>query len=218
MFYQKSGRLIYRVTYNNNGDLKYMEDFLVLSARNQERAWEIIRETNIIGIWESVGAEPHLVGSLNMGLLMTHRDIDFHIYSDPCELQKSFTAMAHLAECPGIHRIEYTNLLHTEEKCIEWHAWYEDKSGDVWQIDMIHILKGSFYDGFFEKMAERIKAVLTPETKQLILQLKYETPETEKIMGIEYYQAVLRDGVRSYSELTAWRQQHPVAGVVQWMP
>ena len=53
------------------------------------------------------------------------------------------------------------------------------------QIDMIHIRKGSRYDGYFEKVAERISSVLTDEIKRTILQLKNETPESEKIMRSE---------------------------------
>ena len=33
---------------------------------------------------------------------MTHRDIDFHIYTSPLELSDSFRAMAKLAENPSI--------------------------------------------------------------------------------------------------------------------
>lgn len=87
---------------------------------------------------------------------------------------------------------------------------------ELWQIDMIHIVKGSRYDGYFEKMAERITAVLTDETRQAILKLKYETPDTAKIMGVEYYQAVIQDGVRTYAELEDWKKQHPVTGVIEW--
>ena len=65
---------------------------------------------------------------------------------------------------------------------------------------------------------DRIAAVLTDQTRETILRLKYETPETEKIMGIEYYQAVLRDGVRTYAEFEAWRAANPVTGVLEWMP
>ena len=83
---------------------------------------------------------------------------------------------------------------------------------------MIHIVKGSRYDGYFEKMAERITAVLTDETRQAILKLKYETPDTVKIMGVEYYQAVIQDGVRTYAELEDWKKQHPVIGVIEWIP
>ena len=185
---------------------------------NQQRAHEIIQELNLIPLWASIDVEAHLVGSLRMGLLMKHLDIDLHLYSDPVSLADDFRIIARLAQNPHIKRIEYVNLLDTEEACLEWHLHYEDPLNQMWQIDMIHILKGSRYDGYFEQMADRIVAALTDETQHTILQLKYETPESEKIMGIEYYQAVLRDGVKNYAEFETWRRQHPVTGIVTWMP
>ena len=193
-------------------------NILELAKRNQQRAWEIIEDTRIVRIWEGIGAKVNLVGSLRTGLLMKHRDIDFHIYTSPLDLSASFRAMAELAENTSIKRIEYTNLLHTAEACIEWHAWYQDMEGELWQMDMIHIQEGSRYDGYFERVAERISAVLTDEMRLAILKLKYETPDTEKIMGVEYYQAVIQDGVRSYPEFEEWRRLHPAVGVVEWMP
>ena len=83
---------------------------------------------------------------------------------------------------------------------------------------MIHIREGSRYDGYFERVAERISAVMTDEMKLAILTLKNETADMEKIMGVEYYQAVIRDGVRSYPEFEEWRRFHPVTGVVEWIP
>lgn len=195
-----------------------MEQIIELARQNQEKAREVIRQTDIVNIWESIGAEIHLVGSLRTGLLMKHRDIDFHLYSSPVTISDDFKAMARLAENPSIRKIEYTNLLHTEEACIEWHAWYEDTENKLWQIDMVHIVKGSRYDGYFEKVADRISAVLTDETRQAILRLKSETSDTEKIIGIAYYQAVLRDGIRTYTEFEAWRKRNPVEGVIEWMP
>lgn len=193
-------------------------DYFEIATLNQQKALSIIKDTRIIQIWESIGAKVNLVGSLKTGLLMKHRDIDFHIYSSPMNLSDSFRAMAMLAENPSVRKIEYTNLLDTEEACIEWHAWYQDGEGELWQIDMIHIREGSRYDGYFEKVAERISAVLTDEMKRTILQLKYETPDDEKIMGIEYYQAVIKDGIKSYSAFEQWRKLHPVMGVIEWMP
>ena len=189
-----------------------------LAKRNQQKAWEIIEDTRIVRIWEGIGAKVNLVGSLRTGLLMKHRDIDFHIYTSPLDLSASFRAMAELAENTSIKKIEYTNLLHTAEACIEWHAWYQDMEGELWQVDMIHIQEGSRYDGYFERVAERISAVLTDEMRLAILKLKYETPDTEKIMGVEYYQAVIQDGVRSYPEFEEWRRLHPAVGVVEWVP
>lgn len=193
-------------------------DILELAKRNQQKAWEIIEDTRIVRIWEGIGAKVNLVGSLRTGLLMKHRDIDFHIYTSPLDLSASFRAMAELAENTSVKKIEYTNLLHTAEACIEWHAWYQDMEGELWQMDMIHIQEGSRYDGYFERVAERISAVLTDEMRLAILKLRYETPDTEKIMGVEYYQAVIQDGVRSYPEFEEWRRLHPAVGVVEWVP
>ena len=193
-------------------------NILELAKRNQQKAWEIIEDTRIVRIWEGLGAKVNLVGSLRTGLLMKHRDIDFHIYTSPLDLSASFRAMAELAENTSVKKIEYTNLLHTAEACIEWDARYQDMEGELWQMDMIHIQEGSRYDGYFERVAERISAVLTDEMRLAILKLKYETPDTEKIMGVEYYQAVIQDGVRSYPEFEEWRRLHPAVGVVEWMP
>ena len=198
---------------------EYMtEDILEIARRNQEKAWEMIRRIGVIEAWESVGARPCLVGSLAMGLLMKHRDIDFHIYSDRFVLEDSFAAMTRLAGKSGLRRIEYVNSLDTEEQCVEWHAWCEDDNGELWQIDMIHMPAGSPYDGYFERMAERISAVLTPESRRTILGLKYETPDEEKIPGVEYYRAVLEGGVRTFEEFRQWRRQHPLTGISSWMP
>ena len=182
-----------------------MNDILEIAAANQQRAREVIRDTDLEAIWRSVGAEANLVGSLRTGLLMKHRDIDFHIYSSPLRVADSFAAMARLAENPRIRRIEYGNLLDAQDQCLEWHAWYADADERLWQIDMIH-------------MPDRISAVLTDETRRAVLQIKYDTPDEVKIMGIEYYQAVLRDGVRTYAEFEAWRAANPVEGILEWMP
>ena len=49
-------------------------------------------------------------------------------------------------------------------------------------------------------------------------ELKYLTPDDEHIMGIEYYQAVIADGVRTRTEFNVWRQAHPADGIVIWCP
>ncbi|MCG8551863.1 MAG: phosphoglycerate mutase family protein [Desulfobacterales bacterium] len=184
----------------------------------QQDAWKVIKDTNIMGIWSSVGATINLVGSLKMGLLINNRDIDFHIYTAPFKLLDSFSAMARLAENKGIKTISYTNLLDAEDQCIEWHAFYEDKDGNSWQIDMIHILKESVYAGHFEKVAERISAVLTPETKANILRIKNSLPVEKKVMGIQIYKAVIEHGIQDIDSFWQWREQNPDEGIVTWMP
>lgn len=95
---------------------------------------------------------------------------------------------------------------------------YVDDRGEVWQIDMIHILRGSRYDGYFERVADRISAVLTPEMRRTILSLKYATPDAMHIAGVEYYRAVIAGGVRSYKDFLEWREKNPVTGIVEWLP
>ena len=159
-----------------------MKNIFEIAAANQQRAREVIRDSRLEEAWRSVGAEPNLVGSLRTGLLMKHRDIDFHIYSSPLNIADSFAAMTRIAENPRIRRIEYGNLLDAQDQCLEWHAWYADADDRLWQIDMIHM------------------------------------PDEVKIMGIEYYRAVLGDGVRTYAEFEAWRAANPVEGILEWMP
>ena len=195
-----------------------MEQILLTAETNQRRAWEIVEKTGIVDIWKSFGAKTNLVGSLKTGLLVKHLDIDFHIYSENFNLADSFAAIARLAENEKIKTIQYSNLLDTDEKCLEWHATYLDDSGDTWQIDMIHILKDSQYAGHFEKVAERIIALLTEETRRAILAIKYEIPPDSTIMGIEVCQAVLRDGIRSYNEFIKWRKQVDYESLMRWMP
>ena len=193
-------------------------DILDLARRNQQKARKIIEDTKIIPIWESIGARVNLVGSLSTGLLMKHLDIDFHIYTSQFSLCDSFQAMVKFTENKSFMKMEHKNLLDTEEACVEWHAWYQDRENKLWQIDMIHLLKGSRYDGYFEQVAKRLLEVMTEEIRRTILTLKYETPDTEHIMGVEYYQAVIQGGVRDYSEFMEWRKQHPVTGIIEWMP
>ena len=195
-----------------------MNELTKIAAANQQRAREVIRDTDLETIWRSVGAEANLVGSLRTGLLMTHRDIDFHIYSSPLRVADSFAAMARLAENSRIRRIEYGNLLDTSEECLEWHAWYADADDRLWQIDMIHMPKGSAYDGYFERFARRLQRALTPEMRQAVLRLKFETPDHEKISGVEIYRAVVQGGVRTRAELERWRAEHPLTGISEWMP
>lgn len=195
-----------------------MKDIIAISEAVHKRACEIIKDMNFLSIWESVGAEVHIIGSAKTGLMMKHRDIDINVYSEPLNVSESFRAMAKIAENPAIKRVEYNNNTDPEGNHIEWHAWYYDTETGLWKIDILHILKGSAYHGYMEKLTERMIQVMTPEMKRTILQLKYDTPEDVRIHGIEYYQAVIRDGVKSYDELIKWRKENPEGELIKWMP
>ncbi len=189
----------------------------LIANNNLQKAMLIIEKSGVRQTWEAIGATVNQVGSMAMGLLMKHRDIDFHIYTDKLDIAESFEVMKKICANPAVTRMEYHNLADTEEACLEFHVWFM-LDDEEWQIDMIQILKGSPFDGYFEHVAQRIKAVLTPETRRTILELKYQTPDNEHIMGIEYYQAVIADGVRSYPEFMEWRKTHPANGIISWCP
>lgn len=189
---------------------------LHLAQANQQKAFDIIKQCQIKQAWQSIGAQINLIGSLKMGLLAKHRDIDFHIYTPTLNIAQSFAAIAQIAKNPKIVHIEYRNLLNEEDSCLEWHAWYRDEG--EWQIDMIHIVQGSKYAGYFEKQAARILAVMSEQQRETILKLKFETPDEIKIAGIEIYQAVLEGGVRNFEELQQWRSKRTQNGIVEWIP
>ena len=54
--------------------------------------------------------------------------------------------------------------------------------------------------------------------KRAVLRLKYETPDSESIPGVEYYHAVQAGGVRTFAEFTEFRKHHPAAELIDWMP
>ena len=194
-----------------------INDIEIIAQNNLGKAERVIENSGVRQAWESIGAAVNQVGSMAMGLLMKHRDIDFHIYTDKLDIVESFKAVQKICANPAVTRMEYRNLADREEACLEFHVWFM-LDNEEWQIDMIQILKGSQFDGFFENVAERIKAALTPETRRTILELKYLTPDDEHIMGIEYYQAVIADGVKTYPEFIQWRKTHPATGIISWSP
>jgi len=183
-----------------------------------KRAMEVLSASGVSEVWDAAGAEVRLVGSVRMGLLAKHRDIDIHVYSSGITEEKSFAVMSQIAKNPDITEIKCINGLHTEERCIAWHLKYRAAENEVWQLDVIHIESGSAYDGYFEQMADRIKARLTDELRNLILELKFNTPDDEDIHGVEYYEAVLSDGVRSLPELREWLKTRRARPFYYWMP
>lgn len=100
---------------------KTIEEIEALAAYNQKLAREVIAKSGVIAAWESIGATVNLVGSLSTGLLMTHHDIDFHIYTATLDLSQSFTAISQICRRSSATRLEYSNLAETQESCLEWH-------------------------------------------------------------------------------------------------
>lgn len=184
---------------------------------NQEKARTVLKVSGIAKIWEQHGCRVNLVGSLRMGLLASHRDIDLHVYSKGITEESSFKIAAIIAKIPEVTEIKCINGLHTDEHCMAWHVFYKH-DGEIWQIDIIHIEEGTAYDGFFERMADRIVEVLTPGNKETILRLKFETPRDKDYHGVEYYEAVIADGVSDMADFELWVAEHRKKPMYYWIP
>lgn len=196
--------------------MKNTTDYAAAAQKNETLAHAVIRKSGIIPAWKNIGAEINLVGSLKIGTLGKHPDIDFHTYTPELDIRQSFAVMAQIAQNPQARHIEFVNLADTEECCFEWHIWFDDNNGTLWQIDIIQIKRGTKYDGYFEKQAEEIKAAMSEEMRQTIIRLKFETPDNFKIAGIEYYKAVIQDGITNFDDFMKWRKSHNFEGIIKW--
>ena len=194
------------------------EEINRLAADKCARAHEVMHRSGILRVWESAGCRVNVIGSVRMELMGRHRDIDLHVYSQGITEESTFAIAARMSSLPGVTEITCINGLHTSERCMAWHVSYRTPEGEVWKFDIIHIESGSAYDGFFENMAERIRAVVTPEQRDTILRLKFETPETETIRGVEYYEAVIADGITSLAGLREWLASHRAKEPYYWVP
>ena len=189
-----------------------------LAAAKQREALKVYVESGIPEIWETAGCMVNIIGSLKMGLLITHNDIDLHVYSKNITEESTFRIASGMSALPGVVDMTCINGLHTDEHCMAWHVKYRADDGEIWKFDIIHIEEGSQYDGFFENMAKRISETLTERQRETILRLKFETPQNEVIHGVEYYEGVIADNVDTIDELRKWVVAHRKKPPYYWIP
>lgn len=91
-----------------------MNEYEQLARQNQKRAKEILQELNMIEFWENHGCKANVIGSLAMGLLVKHLDIDLHVYSSDITEEKSFAIVSQLAKNPRVKEIRCINGLFTD--------------------------------------------------------------------------------------------------------
>lgn len=189
-----------------------------LAAAKQREALKVYAESGIPKIWEEAGCRVNIIGSLKMGLLITHNDIDLHVYSKNITEESTFRIASGMSALPGVVDMTCINGLHTDEHCMAWHVKYRADDGEIWKFDIIHIEEGSQYDGFFENMAKRISETLTERQRETILRLKFETPQNEEIHGVEYYEGVIADNINTIDGLREWVRVHRKKPSYYWIP
>jgi len=67
-------------------------------------------------------------------------------------------------------------------------------------------------------MADRIVEVMTPQQRETILRLKFETPDGKDYHGVEYYEAVIADGISSMTDFGNWVIEHRKKAPCYWIP
>lgn len=193
------------------------QEILDLALANQEKARRVLKESGIAEIWKNNGCRVNLIGSLRMGLLASHRDIDLHVYSEGITEESSFAIAAQIAKIEDVTEIKCINGLRTEEHCMAWHIFYRYED-EIWQIDVIHIEEGTEYDGYFERMADRIVEVISTAQKETILRLKFETSIGKDYHGVEYYEAVIAAGIDNMTDFERWVVEHRKKPMYYWIP
>ena len=195
------------------------EDPLLLASWNlRRRAEAFLRESHVLEAWESIGGKIRGVGSFRSDLMMKHRDIDLHIYTNDLDETRTRRALAPILASERTVGLEFINHADTEEHCLEWHLRRKDDAGEIWKIDMIQILSGTKYDGLIEDTTEAVIGALTPRLRKRILSLKNGCPDDWKICGLEYCKAVIADGVESWSQFLTWRENNPPDSWMNWRP
>lgn len=67
-------------------------------------------------------------------------------------------------------------------------------------------------------MADRIGEVMTTQQRNTILRLKFDTPSHKDYHGVEYYEAVIADGISSMPEFDEWIIAHRKKPPYYWIP
>ena len=184
----------------------------------RRRAAKVLRDAKVLEAWESIGGKVCGVGSFRSDLMMKHRDIDLHVYTDALDVSRSLAALGPVVASERTVGLTYINGAGTVEHCLEWHLRLLDENGEDWKIDMIQILAGTRYDGVMEEVAEAVADAVAPEERKRILALKNACPEDLKICGIEYCKAVIADHVTDWEEFTEWRRRNTPETLMDWKP
>ena len=194
------------------------DPLLYASWELRRRAAEVLRDSKVLEAWESIGGLVRGVGSFRSGLMMKHRDIDLHVYTDTLDVSRSLAALGPVIASGKTIGLTYINGANSDEHCLEWHLRLLDEDGNEWKIDMIQILAGTKYDGAMEDVADAVAEAATPEERKRILALKNACPDELKICGIEYCKAVIADHVTDWAEFMAWRKDNPPETLMDWRP
>ena len=193
-----------------------MDEVLRRAEERTRRAFEVIEELDLLGRWSRCG-HPVPVGAVTFGLVV-NRDIDLNIYSKEPEVRRGFRVISEIAVMPGVLKVRYSNCLESVDQGLYWQIRYRDRLGDTWTVDNWLVSEDHPHAGLLETLIARMQKVLSTEQRKIILQIK-EAVQTElRARGIDIYEAVIEDGVKSPREFAVWMRDRKRCEISQWLP
>ena len=193
-----------------------MDQILRRAEERTERAFEVIEKMDLLRRWSRC-ARPSLVGSVMFGLVVK-RDIDLDIISKDPTIKKGFEVISEIAVLPGVLKVRYSNCLEKIDQGLHWQIQYRDQYGDIWTVDNWLVCEDHPHTGLLDTLVERMRQALSTDERKIILHIKETVQAESKARGIDIYQAVMADGVRSPHEFTAWLQDSNRCEISEWLP
>lgn len=181
-------------------------------AELQREANLVLTDLQLLPLLQTWG-DPHLVGSLPMGLMMV-RDIDFNVlvpHVDAATLRTAYLAIASIAVHPRVFRLRYVSQLRPfnpdgsrVEEGFYCGIHYRVENGEPWKID-VWTLEPSRPE---IALRDEVRRALTPEMRAAVLVMKREMKsnlqyQAAGIRSRHVYQAAL-SGVRTMEQFQRW--------------
>ena len=174
------------------------DDVVIYSEEIKREAEEILKNTELIDMLAVFGI-PHVVGSYAMDL-MYHPDIDIVVETDDSRTA-SMGALKALVEKGEFEKIEYGNFVKfpRANRPEGYILVLKTTRGEVrWEIE-VWFLPDATKE---ENDVSRIRALLTPESKRIILEFKQQVQEKNiskhKVSSSDIYHAVFENNVTNF--------------------
>lgn len=167
--------------------------------------WDLLNFLNKYGT-------PYIVGSVELGL-MTSRDIDIETISSNVPTKNDIMEIAgYLFNKIGVRKvtpIDYSDGDGVKKpKGLYVGAEYIDKENNKWKVDVWLLTKDSART---KDTTETLKQKLTPEFKEIILNIKSQLSSHPKyrkeITSVDIYTAVMDNGIKSLEDFKRYLNQ-----------
>ena len=193
-----------------------MDDIVRRAEGRTRQAFDVIEELDLLKRWSRCG-RPTLLGAVSFGLVVS-RDIDLNIYAREPAVAQGFEVVSEIAVLPGVMKVRYSNCLETIDQGLYWQIQYRDRFGDMWTVDNWLVSEDHPHADLLEALVERMQKGLSAEQRKVILQIKETVQPESKARGIDIYEAVMEDGVRSPCEFAVWLRDSKRREISEWLP